>query len=180
MNCRDIRNVSVGRLMYLIGAAELFVAHDAFILHASYVIREGKALLFSAPSGTGKSTQADFWHDCRDAEIVNGDRVIISRENGVFYANGAYIAGSSGILKNVKSPLGHVILLERGTECIVRKLSVPQKLKRLLCECSFDLQDCGQYNKMIELVSDLVNKVPTLAYGCTNNEESVEKLERYL
>ncbi len=180
MNRNVIRDLSVGRLMYLIGAANLFPQKDAFVLHASYIVRDGKALLFSAPSGTGKSTQAELWKIHRGCEIVNGDRVIVSRENGQFYANGAYVAGSSRISKNVTVPLGNIILLEQAAHCAVKPLSAPRKLKRLLCECSFDMYDSEQYTKMMELVSDLLSRIPVICYGCTKSPEAVEILEKYL
>ena len=34
---------------------------DSFILHSAYIRHRGRAILFSAPSGTGKSTQASLW-----------------------------------------------------------------------------------------------------------------------
>ena len=180
MNRKVIPNVTVSRLMYLIGAPKLFLQKDAFVLHASYIVREGKALLFSAPSGTGKSTQADLWHTCRGCDIINGDRVLISRVNGQFYANGAYVAGTSGICHNRTVPLGHIILLEQASSCAMRSISASQKLKRLLCECSYDLQDPEQYLKMIDLVSDLLERIPVFGYGCTQGPEAVGVLETYL
>ena len=180
MNQSVIPYVTVGRLMYLIGAAHLFLQKDAFVLHASYIVRAGKALLFSAPSGTGKSTQANLWHNCRGCEIINGDRVIVSCENGQFYASGAYVAGSSGIYRNVTAPLGHIILIEQAKSCVVKNIPAVKKLQRLLCECSFDQHDLSQYNIMMELVSDLITKVPVFGYGCTKDPEAVEVLEKYL
>ena len=180
MNRRVIPNLTVGRLMYLIGASDLFLQKDAFVLHASYIVREGKALLFSAPSGTGKSTQADLWNQYRGCEIVNGDRVIISRENGQFMAHGAYVAGSSGICRNVTAPLGNIVLLEQAPVCVKKTLTVSEMLKRLLCECSFDIHDLSQYAKMLELMSDLLGSIPVIAYRCTKGPEAVDILEKYL
>ena len=180
MNRSVIPDLTISRLMYLINAANLFVQKDAFVLHASYIIRDGKALLFSAPSGTGKSTQADLWHTHRGCEIVNGDRVIISRENGQFFACGAYVAGSSGICRNVTAQLGNIVLLEQAPQCSLKPLSVPRLLERLLCECSFDMHDSFQYPKMLELMSELLMKIPVLCYGCTKAPEAVEILEKYL
>ena len=180
MNRNVISDLTVGRLMYLIHAANLFPQKDAFVLHASYIVRDGRALLFSAPSGTGKSTQADLWNTYRGCEIVNSDRVIISREKGQFFANGAFISGSSGICRNVTVPLGNIVLLEQASRCAVKSLSVPKRLERLLCESSFDRYDPLQYVKMLDLVSDILNKIPVICYGCTKGLEAVEMLENYL
>ena len=60
---------------------KVLIAHESIILHASYVNYNGKAILFTAPSGTGKSTQAALWEEYKGAEIVNGDRVIIQSDH---------------------------------------------------------------------------------------------------
>lgn len=47
-------------------------SYKSYILHSSYIVYQEQAILFSAPSGTGKSTQADLWKKYRDIEIING------------------------------------------------------------------------------------------------------------
>ena len=79
--------------------------------------------------------------------------------------------------KNITLPLGHIVLLEQAPLCAVKEISAREKLRRLLCECSFSLQDPGQYDKMMELVPDLLNHVPVIAYGCTKGPEAVDTLE---
>lgn len=177
---KNITNLSAAHLLSSSDAAYLFPAHDAFILHASYIIHDGRAILFTAPSGTGKSTQAAFWQEQRGAEIINGDRVLITRRNGQFLANGIYASGTSGISRNVTSPIGAVVLLEQGKEN--RKNDIPARLLflRILCECSYNINDAEQYEKITELVSDMINTVPALCYQCRNNPDAVEALERIL
>ncbi|WP_370839368.1 hypothetical protein [Intestinibacter bartlettii] len=50
-------------------------AFNAFYTCTAHsLIGKDKGILFSAPSGTGKSTQADLWEKYENAEIINGDR----------------------------------------------------------------------------------------------------------
>jgi hypothetical protein len=161
-------------------AAFLFPKHDAFILHASYIIYNGKAILFTAPSGTGKSTQAQLWSAERGAEIVNGDRVLVTRRNGIFYANGIYACGTSGICHNRTAPISAVILLEQGDENVQNKLPSRTLFLRILCECSYDIKDFEQYEKTTELVSDMINSLPTICFRCKKSPEAVEALENIL
>lgn len=161
-------------------AAFLFPDHDAFILHASYVLYNGQALLFTAPSGTGKSTQAEYWREERGAEIVNGDRVLITRRNGRFYANGVYACGTSGISKNVSAPIGAVMLLEQGAQNEVNEIPARLLFLRTMCECTYNMKDDGQYEKITELVSDMINSLPVLCYRCRKSPDSVAALERIL
>lgn len=157
-----------------------FLEHDAFILHASYVVLDGQAILFTAPSGTGKTTQAEYWQRERGAEIVNGDRVLVTRRRGKFYANGIYASGTSGICRNVSAPIGAVVLLEQGENNMVNEIPSRMLFLRILCECSYDMDDVGQYMKITELVSDMINSLPTVCYSCKKSPDSVEALERSL
>ena len=56
------------------------VQRDSMILHCAYVEYEGEAILFSAPSETGKTTQANLWEKYRGSRTVNGDRALLGRE----------------------------------------------------------------------------------------------------
>ena len=161
-------------------AAFVFPDHDAFILHASYVIYNRKAILFTAPSGTGKTTQAKYWEAERGAEIVNGDRVLITRRDGQFYANGIYVCGTSGISKNVTAPIEAVVLLEQGEANELNAIPSRKLFLRIMCECSYDLANVSQYEKVTELVSDMINKLPVFCYRCKKDPDSVEALERIL
>lgn len=47
---------------------------------------DGKAYMFSAPSGTGKSTHAKLWRDCFGDRVtmINDDKPLIKfREDGI-------------------------------------------------------------------------------------------------
>ena len=68
---------------------------DSFILHSAYIRHRGRAILFSAPSGTGKSTQASLWAQCQHPHD-HGEVVEVSHgcqgEVGVAF-DGARLAG---------------------------------------------------------------------------------------
>lgn len=175
---KQASGMSVSSLLASSEAAFVFPEYDAFILHAAYIIYEGQAILFTAPSGTGKSTQAEFWKTERGAEIVNGDRVLITKRNGRFYANGIYASGTSGISRNATAPIRAVVLLEQGADN--EQLPVPPRMLflRTLCECSYDVKNKEQCEKITELVSDMINALPVVCYSCRNNPDAVDSLER--
>ena len=64
----------------LLGLEKVMIKSGAMILHSAYMCREGKAVLFSAPSETGKSTQAGLWEKYRGTRQINGDRSLLVRE----------------------------------------------------------------------------------------------------
>lgn len=82
----------------------LLLQRDAMILHASFVSTRYGGLLFSGVSGIGKSTQADLWQRYEGAELLNGDRTVLRRMDGVWTAFGSPYAGSSNCFVNESRP----------------------------------------------------------------------------
>lgn len=113
------------------GIFRMLAEHGGVVLHSSYIITQrGEALLFSAPSGTGKSTQAELWRSYAGAKVINGDRALVKAENGVT-ANGILFSGTSGISENVTAPCARLYF------CASRRKmkSAPFPARRLLCGC---------------------------------------------
>ena len=49
----------------LLALERRLVKKDSMVLHCAYVEYKGEAVLFSAPSETGKTTQANLWEKYR-------------------------------------------------------------------------------------------------------------------
>ena len=107
------------------------IEHDGMMLHASAVVVEGKAYLFSANSGTGKSTHTALWLKLfgKRAFILNDDKPALRYQEGTWYAYGTPWSGKNDISTNIGVPLAGIALLERsenneiypseGPECIL-------------------------------------------------------------
>lgn len=52
----------------LFGLEKEMIRASSLIFHSAYIAKDGEAILFSAPSETGKSTQAALWEQYRGAE----------------------------------------------------------------------------------------------------------------
>ena len=61
--------------------------YDMFLMHAAVVAVDGVAYIFTAPSGTGKTTHTMLWkkHFGDRAVIVNGDKPLIRLQGGKVY-----------------------------------------------------------------------------------------------
>ena len=66
------------------------------MLHGVLMEWQGKGIILTASSGTGKTTHARLWREYENALIINGDRVLIRKEEGQWYAFGTPWSGSSG------------------------------------------------------------------------------------
>ena len=91
---------------------------DGMMLHASAVVVDGKAYLFSAPSGTGKSTHTSLWLKLFGdrAYIINDDKPAIRLCDGEFYVYGTPFSGKHDISRNTRAKLGGICFVTRGEE----------------------------------------------------------------
>jgi hypothetical protein len=161
-------------------AYDILIERRALVLHASYVVRDGKALLFSAPSGTGKSTQAHFWEKERGCSIINEDRVILFEENGVWYAAGCWAMGGARITSNVTVPVDALVLLSQGSENRVSPIRPSEALRRLIPQCAYSTQNGAMRQGVISVLCDLIPAVRMVSYACINHPSSVAYLENEL
>ena len=99
---------SVSTALEAVGLFDVFAARGMLVLHSAYIVTSaGEAILFSGPSGVGKSTQAALWERCAGARVVNGDRALV--DVGKKTANGIFYAGTSGISENVTAPVRAIV-----------------------------------------------------------------------
>ena len=100
------------------------LAKDAMVLHCSVLKVKSGVILFSGPSGIGKSTQAGLWTKYRKARVINGDRTLLKKENGRWMSLGWPICGSSEICYNEAYPVKAVIFLGQAEENDGRRLRI--------------------------------------------------------
>lgn len=93
------------------------------LMHASAVEYKGQAVVFTAPSGTGKTTQAELWNKYADAKILNGDKVFFRSDKGRMYAWGSPWKGSSPYAVNECAPVKAIVVLSQGSENILTGLN---------------------------------------------------------
>lgn len=156
---------------------KFLIKDEAMILHSAYMWRDDKAILFSAPSGTGKSTQADLWEKYRGTRTVNGDRSLLIRENDGWYAYGFPICGSSEICHNEAYPVRAIVMLKQAKENQVYKLSGVQAVRELMGQITVNAWDVDFQMKVIDKLEQLIAEVPVYRQECDISEEAVECLE---
>ncbi len=162
-----------------ISLAQLLLSKNVFFIHSSFISVNGKAILFSAPCGTGKSTQAALWKKHRNAEIINGDKAGILVENGV-YACGVPFCGTSGICKNKTFPLGAIVLLSQSKTNSIRHLAGVEALRGIMQNIYLDLIAPNEQKTVVDLLIELLKTVPVYSLSCTADENAVIILENEL
>ena len=167
-------------MMEAMALDHLLAQEGGILLHASFVAYQDRAIIFTAPSGTGKSTQADLWVKYRNAELINGDRVCIRvTEEGVF-AYGVPFAGSSQIAKNKTLPVTSVICLEQAQETSVRRVNGFQAFRRIWEGCALNPSNESDMMKASGVVQRILEEVPVLLLAFTPDETAITALEEML
>lgn len=188
--CGRQHQVQINRSRYCVGITEktilnciaaehLAVQAGGVVFHSSYIAYQGKAILFTAPSGTGKSTQADLWEKYRGAEIINGDRSVIRCDGGVF-ACGIPFAGSSAICKNRTLPLAAIVYLKQAPVTEIRKVRGAEAFRCVWEGCSVNSWDKQDMTLATETVMRVLETVPVFELACTPDESAVLALEGVL
>lgn len=96
---------------------------EALVIHSSAINYKGKAYLFCAKSGTGKSTHTKMWVDEGYASYINDDKNIVIYEKGIFNVYGNPWSGKHGLDNNVTIALGGILYITRSIENHIEKLT---------------------------------------------------------
>lgn len=148
------------------------------ILHCAYVEYKGKAILFSAPSETGKTTQANLWEKYRGSRTINGDRALLGRKDGIWYAQGWPVCGTSEVCHNECVPVRAVVMLSQQKENRAVMLTQGQAFPLLYSQITVNKWNREDHVRTMDLIEAFLGSVPVLHLGCSISEEAVECLER--
>lgn len=165
-------------LMY-IALERMLIPFQRIIIHASAVIYDGKAYVFTAQSGGGKSTHAALWEKHFGAKVLNGDKVLIELKDGQAIAHGNPIAGSSGIYNNDAAPIAAVFVLKKGLCNQITPVSGRNALLTLYSEAIKSIWD-DEFNKnVLDLVAQLQKITPVKKLECLPDKSAVECILHY-
>lgn len=171
-------NVSrIENCFFHLGWETLLLRERRLILHASLVETDLGGILFSGPSGIGKSMQADLWCRYRSARLLNGDRPILQRRDGVWLAWGAPYAGSSRCYVNKSCAVRAIVLLEQASSCSLRRLGAAEAFRRIYAGLTLNSWDPKSVSSACDLALTLVREVPVFSFRCTKEENAVTFLE---
>lgn len=151
-----------------------------FLLHATYIRRKDQGILFTAPSGNGKSTQADLWCRLRGAELLNGDRAAVLLEPEGVTVHGVPFSGSSGVSENVTLPLAAIVYLSQSPVTTISPLDGLRAFRCIWEGCSFYAWDREDVSACTQTILETLQRVPAFHLACTPDETAVTALEKEL
>ena len=153
---------------------------DHLVLHCAYMQREDHAILFSAPSETGKTTQATLWEKHRGTRVVNGDKSLLIKRGGVWTANGWPVCGSSQVCHNEGMPIRAIVMLSQGKVDTIERLTPFQAFSQIYSQITINFWNKAGQQRAMDLIEELVSSVPVYHLSCTISEQAVICLENML
>lgn len=172
----------------MIATGNMLLGLDHALFHGVALLWKGNAWIITAPSGTGKTTQARLWKKLLQTEtrIINGDKPILEcRKDGSFYVYSSPWRGKEKYgVPGLSAPLKGIILLEQGSKNQIFRMkaeelvlpffgkfvSYPENEEQILCQAEF--------------LRKLINDIPVWKLINIGDEDSaaltIETLEKYL
>jgi len=152
---------------------------DGLVLHASSVAYKGKAYLFSAPSGTGKSTHAAIWERVfgSDAVVINDDKPALRFVDGKIFVYGTPWSGKNNKNSNISVPLGGICFISKSESNHIEKADMKSATALVLGQTlrypSHDFMD-----KLLSFLDTHLPHMPVFKMGCNmENEAAVMSYE---
>lgn len=156
---------------------EQLVNDDIILVHSSVLMVDGKAVMFLAPSGTGKSTHAGIWRKVYGDRVtmINDDKPLVSikkDDNGMHViAYGTPWCGKHGIENNTNAPVKAIFILNRSgtnyTKRLSEKEAFPYIYKQIYHPNNEELM-----KKTLPLMLAFAHNVEIYELGCNMEEEA--------
>lgn len=155
--------------------------YDAFCFHASALSVDGEGILFSADSGTGKSTHAGLWKQyMKQHEIVrlNDDKPVIRLIDGTAWVYGTPWSGKHRIHANGKAPVKALVFLEQGKENQIEKIPMEQVFPLCFPQVIGGKGSGEEIAALMGLLDLFIRQTPVYRLRCGISEEAVQLVYR--
>ncbi len=175
--------LSIGDAEYMLYGSKFYsylITRSGLLLHSSCVVYKGYSYLFSAPSGTGKSTHTQLWlKKFNSAKILNDDKPAILIHENEIVAYGTPFSGKTDLNLNEKYPIKGIIFLNRGETNVISLMDSKKAIYSILSQTIRPTN--GLYmDKVLDYIDIIVNKIPIYELYCNISLEAVDVVYNYL
>lgn len=150
--------------------------YNGCLLHASAVVIDNEAYLFSADCGTGKSTHTSLWLKYLSEKkpyILNDDKPAIRIMEDGIYAYGTPFSGKHDINKNTKAKLKGICFIEQATTNSIKRIEPKEAVSLFFPQTVFRLTK-QRMLKLLDIMDIILKEVPCYKLCCDMSEEAVK------
>ncbi|MCR4993860.1 MAG: hypothetical protein K6A32_00520 [Bacteroidales bacterium] len=146
---------------------------DTLLVHASVIRNAGYGYLFTAPSGTGKSTHTHLWYQyIPGSDLMNDDNPVVRIVDGQTRIYGSPWSGKTPCYRNIWAPVGAITRIEQRPENTIRRMAPVEAFAALLPAVSSMKWDRRVYEGICQTISRLLRTTPVYWLGCRPDEEA--------
>ena len=155
--------------------AEKMPEYDTFLFHGSAVAVDDECYLFTAKSGTGKSTHTRLWRKLLGdrAVMVNDDKPLIKMTDKGAVVFGTPYNGKHRLGKNISVPLRAVCILERSHENRICRIT-KEEAYMMLIQQTYRPEDGAALAKTLMLIDRLADSAELWRLGCNMDISAAE------
>lgn len=145
--------------------AEVLLDRDVLLMHGSVIAAGDNAVMFTAPSGTGKTTHTRLWLDgVPGSYVVNGDKPLLHVGETVT-AFGTPWSGKENMNRNCGAQLKAICLLERNETNQIERIGFGQIWQRVMKQVYLP-KDPVKLGKTMHLIDRLCRQMPFYRLCC--------------
>lgn len=168
---------SVDILEYMLTGSAFYrsiLRYDACMLHSSAVVVDGYAYLFSADSGTGKSTHTKLWlkHFGDRAYIINDDKPAIRYIDGDWHVYGTPWSGKTDTSVNTRVKLGGIVFLERSGKNFIEPMKSEEGIVQFIKQTPRKVT-AERMEWLLDIIDRLFTQCPVWRLGCDMSDDAV-------
>ncbi len=149
------------------------VKYGVLLMHSAVVAVDGKAYVFMAKSGVGKSTHIRLWLKLfgERATVVNGDKPMFSFEGETLNVHGSPWKGKEGYGERITVPVGAVCFLERGENNSVERASEADIVEKIFHQVLLP-ENVEDITVFMSVINRIVKAVPFYKLKCNMDIEA--------
>ena len=148
---------------------------DVFLMHGSALALDGRGYIFTAPSGTGKSTHARLWRELYGDRVtmINDDKpyIIWDRERESFTLTGSPWMGKHSLGARIQAPLEGICILHQAAENQISRLSQDQAMAPVFSQV-YRPSGREEMARSMAFIGSLLGRVPVYSMGAAMNLEA--------
>ncbi len=153
--------------------AEKLVDYGVLLTHGSAICVDGRAYIFTAKSGTGKSTHAGLWRELfkERAFMINDDKPLLKVGDTGVMVYGTPWNGKHGLGRNACAPLEAIAYLNRAQNNRAERMSAAEAYP-VLVQQSYSSKDAGTLRKILDMEKRIIQTVPFYRLWCNMEPEA--------